>query len=364
MKIYEKNVLLVTGGTGGHVIPAENLANYLINKKINCNIIIDKRGYKYLKNFKGKIHIINSSNLNGNFFIKFYGSIALLFGFIQSFIKILFIKPKVVISFGSYVSFFPLLSCMILKNIYKIDIFIHEQNSVMGKTNSFFLNYVNKIFLNFDITSKIHIKYHKKIFVVGSPEKNLQYYEKKNIKNSDKIFTIFIFGGSQGSEYVTNFAIKIIKIIDEEKIVNAKFIIQCPAYMKKNTIKNLKNVTSKVIIKDYYDDIHEILKITSLAISRSGAGSIRDLINYSIPSVLIPLPTSKDNHQFHNALIMTEHNGAIIINQNLDELNKAKNYIYETYSNFKRGKFINDKFNKITVKNSNRLIYNLITNEK
>ena len=66
-----KNFLLITGGTGGHVIPAQNLANYLINKNINCRIIVDTRGYKYINNFRGKIHVVNSSNLSGNFIKNF-----------------------------------------------------------------------------------------------------------------------------------------------------------------------------------------------------------------------------------------------------------------------------------------------------
>ena len=50
-----KNFLLITGGTGGHVIPAQNFANYLRNKNIDCKIIIDKRGKKYINDFNGKI---------------------------------------------------------------------------------------------------------------------------------------------------------------------------------------------------------------------------------------------------------------------------------------------------------------------
>ena len=131
-------VLLITGGTGGHVIPAENLANFLSNHNINCNILLDPRGYKYLNNFNGKIHIINSSNLNGNLYNKLFGLINLFIGFVKSFFIILFYKPNIVISFGSYASFFPMLSCLLLKLFFKINIFIHEQNSVLGRTNSFF----------------------------------------------------------------------------------------------------------------------------------------------------------------------------------------------------------------------------------
>ena len=47
----KQNFLLITGGTGGHVIPAKNFANYLSIKNINCTIITDKRGYKYFDNY-------------------------------------------------------------------------------------------------------------------------------------------------------------------------------------------------------------------------------------------------------------------------------------------------------------------------
>ena len=83
----KENCLLITGGTGGHVIPAQNLANYLNNKKLNCKIIVDKRGYKYINNYKGKIHIINSSNFNGNFIFKIIGFFSFFFRLYSVFIN-------------------------------------------------------------------------------------------------------------------------------------------------------------------------------------------------------------------------------------------------------------------------------------
>ena len=133
--------LIITGGTGGHVIPAINFANYLISKNNNCKIIIDKRGYNYINNFRGKINIVHSSNLSGSFFSKILGIIILFFGFLKSFLLILTYKPNIVISFGSYASFFPMLCCVFLKPIFKIKIYVHEQNCIIGRTNKFFLKF-------------------------------------------------------------------------------------------------------------------------------------------------------------------------------------------------------------------------------
>ncbi len=360
----KKNFLILTGGTGGHVIPAQNLSNYLYSKNINCKIIVDKRGSKYLDNSKSKINIINSSNLSGNLFFKISGIFALLSGFIQSIIIIILFKPSIVISFGSYASFAPMLCSTILKPVFKIKIFIHEQNSIIGRTNLFFMNFTDKLFLNFNILSKINHKYQKKTFIVGSPEKFLLKKAIKKDKNINKQFTITILGGSQGSEFISNFSLELIKKMDEENIINADYIFQCPKKMIKKVSDDLKKSKSKIVVKEYFFNLDDILEKTSIAISRAGAGSVGDLIDFKIPSILIPLPTSKDNHQFHNASILAKHELAIIFDQDNYNLNYAKNYIYEFYNNKKKLELINNKFDKIKVKNSNSLIYNLITNEK
>ncbi len=359
----KKKFLLITGGTGGHVIPAKNFANYLSNKNINCTIITDKRGYKYFDNYNGKIYIISSSNLNGNIIFKIFGIFQILLGLIQSFIIIIILKPSHFISFGSYASFSPMLSCILFKPFYKFSVYIHEQNSIIGRTNKFFLNFTNKLFLNFDIKSKINSKFKDKIFVVGSPENNFKKNIKISNKNSESIFTIFISGGSQGSEFVSNFATNLIKIIDNERIIKAKFIFQCSKHLIKKQKEKLRNIKLPIILKDFFTNIDEILDNANLAICRAGAGTIVDLINFKLPSILIPLPSSKDNHQFFNAKILAKHDLAIIIDQNSNDLDKAKRHIYETYNNSKKLESMNKKFDIIKVKNSNSLIYKLILNE-
>ena len=335
----KKNVLIITGGTGGHVIPAQNLGNYLLKKKTNCRIIVDKRGHKYINNFKGKIHIINSSNLSGNIILKFFGLVKLLYGFLESVFIIFYFKPKTVISFGSYASFFPLLSCLILKPFFKIDLYIHEQNSVLGRTNSFFLKYVNKILLNFEISSKKNYKYNFKTHIVGYPESYKKNNDVEEYNNSENKFRIFISGGSQGSEFISKFSTDLIIKIENENIIQPEYIIQCPKNLINKVSKDLEKVNTRIIIKDYFYNVDQILKNTSFAISRAGAGSIIDLINYKIPSILIPLPNSKDNHQYHNALILKKHNLALIVNQNEDSFIKSKKFIYDVYQDRNKVKF-------------------------
>ena len=68
--------------------------------------------------------------------------------------------------------------------------------------------------------------------------------------------------------------------------------------------------------------------------------------------------------QYYNALILEKHDVAIILDQNNEEINKAKKYIYEIYNNKNKVKKIYDRIDKIKVKNPNSLIYSLIIDER
>lgn len=358
-----KKILLITGGTGGHVIPAENFAIFLQKNNINFKIILDMRGNKYLNKFRNNVFVVQSSSLNGNIFEKIIGSIKLIIAIFESIHLILQFKPAKVISFGSYASLSPLIACFILKKIMKIQIFIHEQNTVIGRTNKIFISFVDKIFLNFDIRNKIKFNLNKKTFVVGTPQRNIKDTKVEKLFKNNKNFTIFIYGGSQGSEYLIYFINNYIKKLSKKEIKNYNFVIQCPKKLISNLSNELKYRECNFIVKEYYNEIENILMQSSLVISRAGAGTINDLIKFKIPSVLIPLPNSKDDHQLNNAKYLEDLNLAIIIEQANYDLNKVKEYINDLVSNENKLKDVKNKFNKVKEIQTNELIYNLISNE-
>jgi len=166
------NILIITGGTGGHVLPAVNFFKYLRKKNKKVFILSDNRGSNYIKDIDQNLIFKNySSHYSGNFFFKFIATIKLLLGFIQSIIIFIKLKPKNIISFGSYASSAPLLCFFIFKYIFKTSLYLHEQNSVVGKVNKIFLKFSNKIFMNFDKEYKNINKYQNKVSVVGLPQR-------------------------------------------------------------------------------------------------------------------------------------------------------------------------------------------------
>ncbi len=355
----------MTGGTGGHVLPAVNFGNYLISKNYNCDIVTDYRGYRYTYSFNGKIYKIQASHLSGGLFFKLFAILKLIIGFIQSFFLILIIRPKKIISFGSYASIPPSFCLIIIKYIFKIEFYIHEQNSVIGRSNRMFISFTNKFFVNFNKNYQIKNKYQKKIQVVGLPN-NKNKIEKKIVKKDyqKEKFNILIYGGSQGSLALINFLQNFVEKINIKNLNKIQFIIQCPKIYEPILLSKLKYKKCNFLIDDFFYNIEELLLKADLIISRAGAGTINDIIRFNIPSILIPLHFAKDNHQHKNALILADLGCAIILEEKKHDLSKVKNYIEELLMDYSKQKEIIDNFKKIKLLNANKLMLDSIVNEK
>ena len=359
-----KSFLILTGGTGGHVIPAVNFGNYLIENRIICKIVTDKRGLKYTAGFKGEVFNVKSSHLSGNIFFKFFAIIKLLFGFFQSFILILKLKPKNIISFGSYASLPGCLSLIILSKFFKINFYIHEQNSIIGKSNRMFIKYTNKFFVNFDKNYKIQKNYQKKIYVVGLPRNKVKIKQKKQTKIfKESVFQIFIYGGSQGSLPVLKIFELILENIHFNYLNKMHFIIQCPNFYKKIIVKKLNNLNCSYFIDEFYFNIEELLQKVDTVISRAGAGTINDIIIHKIPSVLVPLSLSKDNHQYENAQILTKNKSAIIIDEKNHNIKQIIDFIEQLIIDKSYKQKIIDSFDNIIIRDANKLMLKELLND-
>ena len=148
-------VVIFTGGTGGHVLPSVSFGNYLIDNGYKCMLVTDLRGQKYTNQFKGEVKTIEASHLTGGLFFKIVGLVKLLIGFCQSFVFLLKLRPHIALSFGSYASLPPSFATKVLKKFIKLNFYIHEQNSIIGKSNKYFIKNANKIFVNFEKDNKL-----------------------------------------------------------------------------------------------------------------------------------------------------------------------------------------------------------------
>ena len=310
----EKSIIVIaTGGTGGHVFPASSLSNYLKNK-FEIKIISDKRGLKYFK-YKEKIKIINTGTIfQKNLFKIIFNFIKIIIATINSIFYLKKNKPKLVFGMGGYSSF----PVCIASYMLKIPIIIYENNQILGRANKVLLPIANKILVSNNNILGIKKKYKEKILLSGYLIREeifqLEKNHKKNQNSQD--LSVLIMGGSQSAKV---FGEKITQIIIQCYKKNIKFKVyqQC----LDNQMKSIQEIYEKNQVNfklfSFSDKLSEHYKVSDLAITRSGASSIAELLNLRIPFIAIPLPSSADNHQFENALNFKKKGYCYLVDEKL-----------------------------------------------
>ncbi len=319
----KKNFLITTGGSGGHVIPATILYEHL-SKEANITISTDKRGLKYLNENGYQSEIIDTPKLNNIFFLPI-NLLMILFLTIKSFFLLKKKKIKKLISTGGYMS----LPLILAAKLLKIDIYLLEPNLVLGRTNKYFLNSCKKIFCYAKKIKNFPKKFQDKIVIINPLIKEEIYKLNLEDKNEGK-FNLLIVGGSQGARFfddnlkdvLVNISkkvpIKIVQQTDEKNI----------SYLKDFYDRN--DVESKIF--SFEKNFIKIIQKSNLCITRAGASTLAELSFLNIPFIAVPLPESKDNHQYENADFYKNNDCCWIIEQKFFE-EKIENTLKDIIDN-------------------------------
>ena len=350
-----KNILIVTGGSGGHVVPSTSLFEHLKNK-FSVKMVSDLRGSKYINTEKFKYELIDVPNL----FLKPYLLPINIFKyFLNIFQSIRFLKnnkTNIVISTGGYMTFPFCLAAFILQK----KVFLFEPNSVLGRSNRFALKFSTKIICYDENLRNFPIKYNSKKVIVKPILKKEIYNLEKNIINLKKeIKKILIIGGSQGTLFFDENITELIIEISMKR--NFEVIQQISNINNLSSIKNKydkSNINYKFI--EFTNDSHELYNGIDLAITRGGASTLSELSFLNIPFISIPLPSARDNHQFYNSEFYYKKNCCWLIKQKEFEFKKFSKMIFEIFNDYKN---YNEKFKnleEITKKNTWNNINNKI----
>ena len=324
-----KRIIISTGGTGGHVIPAQVLYEYLVNKN-KVIITSDCRGINYIDKKKYKCKEIHVPKIYKNIigFIPFLLSYTL--SIIKSYLYLRKNKIEILISTGGYMSV-PI--CMAAK-ILNLKIFLLEPNLVLGRANLFLLNYCNKIFTYDKKIKNFPNHMYNKIIVIKPLIKKEIFFSKNKIAKKQKKFTILIIGGSQGAKSFDNLFSK-----DLTKL-SKKFKIKIFHQTSNKNIEMLRNfyISKKINTQvfSYTNNLYKIISKCDFVITRSGASTINELIFLERPFLAIPFPFSKDDHQYFNAKYYVKKNFGWLIREN--EI--RKNFLFKFIRNLIKNKRI------------------------
>jgi UDP-N-acetylglucosamine--N-acetylmuramyl-(pentapeptide) pyrophosphoryl-undecaprenol N-acetylglucosamine transferase len=309
-----KNIIIATGGTGGHIFPAYSLAKHFADKKVNVNLISDKRGMRYLKDYHElNVTQITSSPISKKNILNFFiSTLTILYSIIRSFFYLLFSRADLVFGMGGYSS----MPACIAAKIIGVPFIIYENNLHIGKANKFLLPFAKKIFVSNMALEGISNKYKDKLSEIGNIiRKEILYFKKKRENNKDeKKLKILILGGSQAAKVFAEKLPQIFKECDDAEI-SLKIYQQCLVEQREFLSSFYKKLNIDFEIFNFTNNILEYFSKIDLVLTRSGSSMLAELINAKIPFVSIPLPTSADDHQLKNAIYYEKNQYSYLIEE-------------------------------------------------
>ena len=305
-----KKILIAASGTGGHVIPALNIAEKFLDINYKITWIGTKKGIenKLVNNEVIKLEHISSTGIRGkSFFGKVIGLLNFIKAFFQCYIIIRKEKPIFIFGFGGYIS----TSASLASFFCRVPVYVHEANSVPGTANKINHMISKKTFETFPGT----FSKNDKIISSGNPIKylfkDIEHPKNKYMKKTD-VFNILIFGGSQGAMFFNeNIPISLIELSTKLNIkhvcgLNNKISLQ-------KTYKQL-NITHEVIEFSY--EMNRLYDWADIIISRAGSMTLSEISASGRASILIPYRYATDNHQFINAKYLEDNNASVVIEEN------------------------------------------------
>ena len=352
-----KKLLITTGGSGGHVIPATILYEHL-SKKNDIIISTDIRGLKFLDKNNYHIEIVNTPKLN-NFLFLPLNLFLIIFLTVKSLLLLRREKIEKIFSIGGYMSIPLILAAKLLK----LDIYLIEPNQVLGRANKFFLNYCKKIFC-YSEKIKNFPELLRDEMVVIKPLEREKIYDSNISKQSNKKFTLLIVGGSQGANiFDKNLRNSIVNISKRKSIkvihqTNEKNIVNLNKFYSENNIENK--------IFSFDENFISTIQQADLCITRAGASTLAELSLLNIPFIAVPLPNSKDNHQLENALFYKNNDCCWIIEQKYfeKEIEESLKNIFEKKNDYLSKKENLKKLNYLNTWNNTNQKIIITINEK
>ncbi len=350
-------IIVSAGGTGGHIYPALAIIKKFQEMEKDLEVIyigthnrmekeiVPKMGIKYID-----LEIYGFSKTN---ILRDIKNISLIKKAMNKCLKIMKeFKPDIVIGCGGYVTY------PVIKAAKKLNIktFIHEQNSIPGKSNVYLSKFVDLVGISFK-NSKNYFKKAKRVVYTGNPCGENALTVKKvskstlGFKPNDKL--IIIVAGSLGSESLNNKFKAYLSTIDNESY-NVLYITGTNLYDE--FIKDTK-FSKNVKVVPFYDNLPSIMKDAYLVISRAGASTISELLALKIPSILIPSPYVANNHQYYNALDLANMKVSELIEEKNLNSNIIKVMINELVYNDELYKEFKNNLEKLNTKASSSIIY-------
>ena len=292
-------IVLAAGGTGGHLFPAQALAEELNRRGYVIHLMTDERVGDYGKSFPAaEIHIVPSATLSLSKSWLLPGRVWRLYGGYARARAILGqVKPLAVVGFGGYPSFPPILAASRLR----IPSCVHDQNAVMGRANKLLAKWADAVASSFPDLKGLPPEAASKLTITGNPVRDLVLQQKAAAYPAFARFNLLVFGGSQGAQFFGEFMPRVFAAMTGEERHGIKLTQQVRQENLDAVSKAYAEMDLDCELSPFFMDMPARIAASHLVVCRSGASTIAELGVIGRPAVMVPLPHALDNDQLRNA---------------------------------------------------------------
>jgi len=313
--MHSRPVYLAAGGTGGHIFPALAVAEALQARGYQPYLFTDHRGKKLLAgaaSLPAKLLIIDAASpFQTGIVRRAIAGFRLMAGTLSSLYYLMVKRPALIIGFGGYPSFAPLLAGRLLG----IPILLHEQNAFLGRANHLLAKFANILALSWPQTKNLPAKVTAEF--TGIPVRQAFFDAAKTTYKYDleSGFNLTVLGGSQGASILASLVPDAIAMLDDAVRQKLHIYQQTRPEQIDQIKQRYRELGVTADIKPFFTDVPTLLGQSHLVICRAGASSVAELAATGRPSLLLPLPHAMDDHQRINAMQMQDVGGAICLDE-------------------------------------------------
>ncbi|HEY3488452.1 MAG TPA: undecaprenyldiphospho-muramoylpentapeptide beta-N-acetylglucosaminyltransferase [Gammaproteobacteria bacterium] len=310
MNADARPVLIMAGGTGGHVYPALAVARALLAQRVPVLWLGTRSGLegRVVPAAGIPIEWLSISGLRGKGLLALFVPFKLLFACLQAARIILRTRPRIVLGMGGYVAAPGGLACKLLMK----PLVIHEQNAVAGFTNRLLSKLANSVLQAFPNTFKPELNaYHTgnpvREDIANIPLPDLRLAERKGR------LRVLVIGGSQGSSFLNEIMPRAIATMPSSAWPQVRH--QAGQGHLQATQQSYKSKDIDAEVTTFIDDMAAAYAWADIAVCRSGAMTVAELAAAGLPSILVPFPHAVDDHQTRNARFLADKGAAILAPQ-------------------------------------------------